>query len=94
MADRVGVRELRQHVSAVLRRVAAGETVEVTDHGRPVARIVPLVPGVLGQLAMEGRATEAEGALLDVLDELALPSPGAGAMSPSEALAELRAEGD
>ena len=40
--DRVGVRELRQYASRVLDRVKNGETIEVTEHGRPVARIVPL----------------------------------------------------
>ena len=29
--DRVGIRELRQHASAVIRRVVAGESLEVTD---------------------------------------------------------------
>jgi prevent-host-death family protein len=33
----VGVRELRQRASELLRRVEAGETIEVTDRGRPVA---------------------------------------------------------
>ncbi len=40
--DRVGVRELRQNLSVYLRRVEAGESLEVTDHGRPVARLEPL----------------------------------------------------
>lgn len=39
---RVGIRDLKQRASEVIRRVAAGEEVEVTDRGRPVARIVPL----------------------------------------------------
>ncbi|MCL2454748.1 MAG: type II toxin-antitoxin system prevent-host-death family antitoxin [Micrococcales bacterium] len=38
----VGIRELRQSASQVMRRVQAGETVEVTMQGRPAARIVPL----------------------------------------------------
>lgn len=38
----VGVRELRQHASRVLDRVKAGETIDVTEYGRPVARLVPL----------------------------------------------------
>lgn len=38
---RVGVRELRQNLSVYLRRVEAGETLEVTDHGRSVARLSP-----------------------------------------------------
>ena len=42
---RVGIRELQQHASSVIRRVANGESVEVTDRGRPVARIVPIATG-------------------------------------------------
>ncbi|MFC6448734.1 type II toxin-antitoxin system Phd/YefM family antitoxin [Cellulomonas gelida] len=37
----VGVRELRQDASGVLRRVEEGERVVVTVHGRPVADLVP-----------------------------------------------------
>jgi prevent-host-death family protein len=39
--DRIGVRELRQHASRYLARVASGETIEVTDRGRAVALLVP-----------------------------------------------------
>ena len=35
-------RELRNEMSAVLRRVEAGETVRVTSNGRPVADLVPV----------------------------------------------------
>lgn len=35
------MRELRNHVSEVLRRVEAGETLEVTVNDRPVALLVP-----------------------------------------------------
>ncbi len=42
--ERVGVRELRRQASAILRRVAAGETVEVTDRGRPVAILLRTMP--------------------------------------------------
>jgi prevent-host-death family protein len=38
----IGVRELRQHASVYLARVAAGELIEITDRGRPVARLVPI----------------------------------------------------
>ena len=38
----VGIRELRQRASELLRRVQAGETIEVTDRGRPVAVLAPL----------------------------------------------------
>ena len=37
----VGVRELKAQFSHYLRRVAAGETVVITDRGKPVGKIVP-----------------------------------------------------
>ena len=40
--ERIGVRELRQHASRYLARVRSGETIEVTDRGRPIARLVPI----------------------------------------------------
>lgn len=51
------MRELRQHASRYLARVANGEAIEVTDRGRPVARLVP-VPGAgdtLTELLTSGR---------------------------------------
>jgi prevent-host-death family protein len=59
--ERVGVRELRQNLSVYLRRVGEGETLEVTEHGRPVARLTPLPRGTttLDRLIAEGRATPA-----------------------------------
>lgn len=51
----VGVRELKAHLSEHLARVADGETVVVTDRGRPVARIVPFdTGGVVGRGIAEG----------------------------------------
>lgn len=38
----IAVRELRNDVSAILRRVEAGETLTVTVQGRPVAQLTPL----------------------------------------------------
>ena len=37
----VGVRELRNHLSEYLRRVKAGEILIITEHGKPIGRIVP-----------------------------------------------------
>jgi prevent-host-death family protein len=42
MPVKIGVRELRNEVSDVLRRVESGEEYVVTVHGRPVARISSL----------------------------------------------------
>jgi len=54
----IGIRELNQHASRVIDRVRNGEVIEVTDRGRPVARVVPITdtPGLLGRLVQEGRA--------------------------------------
>jgi prevent-host-death family protein len=91
MSNQVGLRELRQHASAVIKRVRGGESVEITDHGHPIARIVPLHPSTLDQLVLDGRASGASADLLDVLDELGLPHRPDG-RSPSRALEELRAD--
>ncbi len=40
----IGVRELRQNASDLLRRVEAGEEITVTVAGRPSARLVPMAP--------------------------------------------------
>jgi prevent-host-death family protein len=54
--DRVGVRELRQNLSVYLRRVQRGERLEVTERGRPVAVLQPLVTpdDKLGRLQERG----------------------------------------
>ena len=38
---RIGIRELKSTLSECVREVKAGRTIVVTDHGRPVARIIP-----------------------------------------------------
>jgi prevent-host-death family protein len=57
----VGLRDLRHHTSEVLARVRHGETIDVTEHGRLIARIVPVserAPSpVLERLVDSGRAT-------------------------------------
>ena len=58
----VGVRELRDGLSRHLATVREGHIITVTDHGRPVARIVPVdVPTKLEQLIAEGKVTPAAG---------------------------------
>jgi prevent-host-death family protein len=89
LLPRVGVRDLRQNLSVYLRRVAAGETLEVTEHGHPVARLTPLPRGAsaLDRLEAEGRLVQrAAGDLLDLGP--ALPNPTG--VSISKILEELR----
>ena len=84
----VGVRELRQRASELLRRVEAGETIEVTDRGRPVAVLAPLPQaGPLEQLRAAGEVIPAAGSLTDLPEPLPVP---AGKESPSVILARLR----
>ncbi len=77
---------LRQQTSAVLKRVVAGEAVEITEHGHPIARIVPLRSGILEQSIAEGRAMPPQDDLLHLLDALSLPASPATAMLPSQTL--------
>jgi prevent-host-death family protein len=56
----VGVRELRDNLSRHLKTVKAGGELTVTDHGKPVARLVPW-DGMskFEKLVAEGRITPA-----------------------------------
>ncbi|RJO74849.1 type II toxin-antitoxin system prevent-host-death family antitoxin [Nocardia panacis] len=42
--DTIGLRELRQNASELVRRVESGEELTITVAGRPSARLVPLTP--------------------------------------------------
>ncbi len=86
--ERVGVRELRRSASAILRRVAAGETVEVTDRGRPVAVLLKSMPSGLARLEREGLLRRAEMDLLD-LHRVRVPT---GATPPSRVVSDGRAD--
>lgn len=85
----VGVRELRQNLSKYLRRVAAGERLEVTERGEPVAVLAPLSESssatALQRLVASGRARPPQGDLLD----LALPK-GPVTTKGTDVLRELR----
>ena len=93
MADlpRVGIRELRQNLSVYVKKIREeGRAYEVTEHGRPVARLTPLPTepmSVLDRLIAEGRATRATGDLLDLR-----PLPPLPGKQLSETLQEMRDE--
>ncbi|MCY3601417.1 MAG: type II toxin-antitoxin system prevent-host-death family antitoxin [Gemmatimonadetes bacterium] len=40
--DRIGAYEAKTHLPRLLDRVAAGESLTITRHGHPVARLVPV----------------------------------------------------
>ena len=59
----VSIRDLSHQTSQVLRRVKAGETIEVTERGKVIGRIVPAGPGdtLRDRLIAEGRLKPATG---------------------------------
>ena len=68
----IGVKQLRDHLSKHLATVRDGHTITVTDHGRAVARLVPVdTPSPLERLVAEGRVT--------VPAQPRQPAPAAGA---------------
>ena len=79
----VGIRALKQNASAVVAEAAAGETVTITDRGRPVARMSAIPKSRLLALIEEGHARPARGRLID----LPAPEPGPAL---SGALREMR----
>ncbi len=84
----IGVRELRQRASELLRRVEQGETIEVTDRGRPVAVLSPPPEGSpLEQLRALGEIAPATGDLEDLPEPLVLAP---GTEQPSKVLSRLR----
>jgi len=86
----VGIRELRQRASELLRQVERGESIEITDRGRPVALLSPLPVGSpYQQLLMEGEVIRGT----HNLDDLAEPLPALPGQEPaSSVLARLRAD--
>ncbi len=85
----IGVRELRQNASRYLLEVKRGETLEVTERGEPIARLVPIPQkeSTYARLVAEGRIRPGRGNLLDVIDPI---EPKPGVPLPSEVLEEMR----
>jgi prevent-host-death family protein len=90
-ARSVGLRDLRHHTSEVLARVRHGETIDITEHGRLIARIVPAgerqPTPILARLVETGRAVRAQRP-----GYRPQKRPGDGTDRLSRGLAELRDE--
>ncbi len=83
----MGIRELRDKLTSTIRRVRAGESIEITHDGKPVALLSPLPPDRIARLVAGGEVTEAR--------PLTRPLrwfPVTGPVTASEALEEDRAE--
>lgn len=79
----VGIRALKQNASAVVAEAAAGETITITDRGRPVARMTAIPSSPLQEMLDAGRARPPRRSIVD----LPPPEPGPDL---SAALAEMR----
>ena len=93
--DRVGVRELRQNLSVYLDRVKNGETLEVTEHGQPIAQLGPRPAkphSIIDQMIADGRASPA------TFDHRKIPppppDPKPGGPTLTEILLQMRDEDD
>jgi prevent-host-death family protein len=67
---RVGVRELKAHLSEYLRKVRQGENLTITDHGKDIAVLQPM-PAAENGTRKRLKALEAAGIVT-------LPKPGSG----------------
>jgi prevent-host-death family protein len=90
--ESVGVRELRQRASALLDQVeASGMSIEITNHGHPVARLVPIPPQAgssRAQMIDGGIIRPGRGNVLEVVPVLSPP----GTPSSDQILAADRDE--
>lgn len=62
MTTTMGIREVTRHTSKVIHRAAAGETVVITEHDKPIAMLVPLPntgDPTVDRLIREGKLTPA-----------------------------------
>ena len=82
----MGIRELRDSLTATMRRVRNGETIEVTHAGVPIALITPVHAGSLERLLAAGEASAAK-----PLDGPLRRFPASGSLTASEALEDDRA---
>ena len=46
----IGIKELKDNLSAYLRQVKAGATLTITEHGQPIGRLVPLQKSIEARL--------------------------------------------
>jgi prevent-host-death family protein len=44
LMDTIGSFDAKTHLPELLRRVEQGESITITKHGKPVARLVPVIP--------------------------------------------------
>lgn len=90
----VGIRDLRQNLSKYVKRVKTGETLTVTEDGKQVAVLAPLVEkrDVVAKYVAAGKAAAPKDNLLTYLAEHPPVATTAGTSSSEELLDEIRAD--
>lgn len=84
--EQIGVQELRQNASRYLSRVASRqESIEITERGQPIARLVPITNDDWANMIAAGEIVQADPDI-DVRDV----EPLAVDVNASEILRELR----
>lgn len=87
VATQIGIRQLRDSLTATIRRVQRGETVEVTRNGAPVAVLAPLPANRIDRLVAAGEVTPGK-----PLERAVRRYPVVGELSASRAVEDDRAE--
>jgi antitoxin (DNA-binding transcriptional repressor) of toxin-antitoxin stability system len=87
MRSRIGIRELRDTLTATIRRVRNGETLEVTHDGVPVAILAPVRKDRTERLVAGGDVTPPT-----PLGEPLRRFPVTGELTAAEAIEDDRAE--
>ena len=88
-ANKVGVRELRQSASQILDQVKEGVVFEITEHGVPVARLIPITKSLYEEYIAAGLIIQAQ----NPIQEFKMPTfKLKGKKTSTELLMEIRAE--
>lgn len=86
----VGIRELRDGLSRHLEQVKSGEVLTITDHGRPIARIVPIGVTAVARRTLDELVAEGQVTLPSRTPTGPLPPPVRAKGTVSDLVAEQR----
>ena len=83
----MGIRDLKQNASAVIKRVKEGEAITITERGVPVAKLLPIPEDKYLELVQDGTISPGHGRFdVDSIVPFDLP----GGLSAEELIAQER----
>ncbi len=89
METTVGIRDLKAHLSEYIQRVKSGQSIVVTEHGKPVGRILPVGMSLESRLEMLRKAGLVEWSGKKLRD-IRPPATNRGDKLASDIVVELR----